>query len=269
MKPAAAFAAGLWTGAVVMAAVGVFYLRAWEPGRAPASPQGRQTLEGRLQLLQQEQSRAEAEQARLKQTIAELQAQLQARATAEARRQLRLAYREQATEDLPAERWIVEAVTNMDARALPRLERAAMENNLAALDALALLAELDNGEALDRVWASPDLNAAARERAAFLLAATVELNPQAEQLLHEVFASAPTDARLCAAALAGIESPEFKTPLRAVTESPASSVVADYTQRVWMVESWRTVVADPKVAAQIDRVQERLSRLVRAEPNPP
>jgi hypothetical protein len=269
MKPAAAFAAGLWTGAVVMAAVGVFYLRAWEPGRAHVSPPGRDTLEGRLQLLQQEQSRAEAEQSRLKQTIAELQAQLEARATAEARRQRRLAYREQAASEAPTERWIVDAVANADPRALPRLERAATENNAAALDALALLAELDNGEALNRVWASPDLSAEGRERATFLLAATIEANPQGEQLLHAVFAATPPDPRLCAAALAGIESPNFKTRLHPSTDLALPQFVPDYTQRVWMVESWRTIVTDPKVATEIDRVHNRLARLVSAEPKTP
>ena len=64
MKPAAAFAAGLWTGAAVIAAVGVFYLRVWELGRTGSGPLGREKLETRIQLLQQEQTRAQAEEAR-------------------------------------------------------------------------------------------------------------------------------------------------------------------------------------------------------------
>ena len=266
MKPAAAFAAGLWTGAAVIAAVGMFYLRVWELGRTGSRQYGREKLETRIQLLQQEQTRAQAEEARLKQTIAELQAELAVRVAMDARRQLRLARREASPPGPPVEPWMVDAVVNGNVEALPQLEQAALLNNLPALDALALLADRDNGEALTRVWGAAGLSDASRERSTFLLAATVEVNPRAEELLQSIFAAVPANPRLREAALAGIEMPDFATILRQGTNFPAPPhFPPDYVQRLWVVESWRTVVTDQQFLAMIDQVHARLAQHVEGE----
>ena len=261
MKPAAAFAAGLWTGAAVIAAVGVFYLRVWELGRTGSGPLGREKLETRIQLLQQEQTRAQAEEARLKQTIAELQTELETRATIDARREMRLARREANPPEVAIELWMINAVAKGDVQALPRLEQAALQGDLLALDALALLADHDNCDALTRVWSAGILTVAGRERATFLLAATVELNPRTEDLLQSIFATPTAEGRLREAALAGIETPDFATKLRQTDDFPAPPHFRpDYGQRLWLVESWRTVVADPQLLATIDRVHGRLAQ---------
>jgi hypothetical protein len=263
MKPTAAFAAGLWTGAVVMAAVGVFYLRVWEMARPGARPNAGEKLETRIQLLQQEQTRAQAEETRLKQTITELQSALETRMAMEARHEMRLARREANPTEPPVEPWIIEAVMKSDTQSLPRLARAVFADNLPALDALALLAELDNGFTLNSVWNSPDLSPDARERAAFLLAATAEVNPDSEDLLQKMFATSGLDPRLSAAALAGIETPDFRTRLSQTPNFPAPPHFRpDYTQRTWMVESWRTVVTDPQLQATLDRVHDRLAQRI-------
>jgi hypothetical protein len=266
MKPAAAFAAGLWTGAVVMAAVGAFYLRVWELGRSGSGSQGREKLETRIQLLQQDQTRALAEEARLKQTIADLQTELETRAAMEARREFRVARREAYTTEAPVDPAIVDAVVKGDVQALPRLEQAALQNNLPALDALALLADRDGGESLNRVWNASNLSSAGRERATFLLAATLEVNLRAEDLLHSVFANPPADRRLQEAALAGIEKPDFPTKLRQTDDFPAPPhFQPDYGQRLWVVESWRTVVTDEQLLVVLDQVRARLAQHVAGE----
>ena len=141
-----------------------------------------------------------------------------------------------------------------------------MQDNLPALDALALLADRDNGEALTRVWSTAGLSDAGRERSAFLLAATVEVNPRAEELLQTVFAASPADPRLCEAALAGIGMPDFATNLRQSTNFPAPPHFRpDYVQRLRVIESWRTVVADQQLLTLIDRVHARLAQHVAGE----
>jgi len=266
MKPAAAFAAGLWTGAAVIAAVGAFYLRVWEMGRTGSGPLGREKLESSIQLLQQEQTHSQAEETRLKQTIAELQAELETRMTMEARRQSRLVRRDGAAPSPSAESWIVDAVMEGNVQALPLLEQAALQNNLPALDALALLADRDNGEALTRVWSAADLSDAGRERGTFLMAATVEVNPRAEELLQSVFAAVPANPRLREAALAGIETPDFTTDLRQGANFPAPPHFRpDYFQRLGAVETWGTVVTDQQFSVMIERVHTRLAQRVEGE----
>jgi hypothetical protein len=266
MKPAAAFAAGLWTGAAVIAAVGAFYLRVWELGRTGSGSVGREKLESRIQLLQQEQTRAQAEEARLKQTIAELQAELETRMVVDTRRQMRLARREAIVPDPAVEPWMVEAVAKGDLEALPRLEQAALQNNLLALDALALLAERDSGEALARVWSAAGLNDAGRARGTFLLAATLEVNAHSEDLLLTIFTATPANPQLREAALAGIEMPDFSTALRQGANFPVPPHLhPDYVQRLRVVESWRATVTDQQVLAEIDRVRARLAQHAAAE----
>lgn len=266
MKSAAAFAAGLWLGAVAVAATGLFYFRMAELGRAPAAPTDRQALEMRIQLLQQEQARAQAEDARLKQTIADLQFKLGARATADSRRQFRNVRRETAESESPPETWIVDAVAKRDAQALPRLERAALENNPVALDALALLAEQDNAESLSRVWNSGKLTGALRQRAAQLLAATAELNPHVEELLEGVFANSPAEPLVRDAALAGVLMPDFSTRLR---HGEPQHFRPDYAFRLRLMDTWRGAVTNEQTLALLDRVREKLAPQATGADAPP
>lgn len=260
MKPAAAFAAGLWTGAVVVAAIAVFYLRMGPDFQESSSPAGQRRLEASLQLMEQQQARAQAEEARLKQTISDLQAKLDLRATLDARRQLRSARRDTVESEPEPEPWILEAVTRGDASALPRLERNAMESNVFALDALALLAEHDNGEALTRVWISGRLTMAARQRATLLLAATAELNPHAEEILQTIFTIPQADPLLRDAALVGILSPGFSTRLQQGEDFPSPPHFRpDDAYRLRLVEGWRAAVTNEELLALIDRVREKLA----------
>ena len=260
MKPAAAFAAGLWTGAAVIAAVGAFYLRVWELGRSGGTP-ATAKLETRLQLLQQEQARSAAEESRLKQTIADLQAELDARAAIDSRRQYRLARREPNTPDPSVEQWIVDSVVQADATVLPKLEEAALDNNLSALDALALLAELDNAAALTRVWGAPSLNGESRLRATLLVAATVELNPHGGELLSALFSGTPVDPQMRDAALAGLMMPDFTTRLKQSNEFPSPPHFRpDYVMRLKLVESWRATTTDEQLLLTFDRVRGRLAQ---------
>jgi hypothetical protein len=257
MKPVAAFAAGLWTGAAVIAVVGLFYLRIWELNRTGNSPAGRGKLESRIELLLQEQTRAQAEETRLKQTIAEVQSRLEACLASDARRQSRLSRRE--TE--PAlEPWIVDAVVKGDESALPRLEQAAAQNNPLALDAVALLAERDNGEALTRVWNATTLNDASRQRATLLLAATVEVNAHAEELLQGIFTTPPAAPLVRESAVAGLAMPDFSTKLRQNTDVPAPPHFhPDYAQRLRLLETWRAAVTDEQLLATMDNIRARLA----------
>ncbi len=266
MKPVAAFAAGLWVGAVAAVAIGVFYLRVWELRSGPASPALGETLQSRVQTLQQDQVRSQTEVTRFKQTIAELQSRLDALPVVEARRQSRLNRQQLASSELPVEPWIVDAVVRGDTTALPRLEQAALQNNLPALDAVALLADRDNGEALTRVWNSSALNAATRQRAALLLAATVESSLPAEELLLALFSTESPEPRVREAALAGILNPEFSTPLQRSDGFPAPPHVRpDYSRRLLMVEMWHASVIDPQLQKVIDRVHAKLAQRIGRE----
>ena len=262
MKPTAAFAAGLWTGAVATVAIGVFYLRVWELSHSQTSPKGNT----RMQVLQQDQARAQAEEARLKQTIAELQSRLDSFAAIEARRQMRYSRQEPASNEPRPDAWMVDAVVRGDTSALPRLEQAALQNNLRAIDAVALLADRDSGETLTRVWSSDTLSAAGKQRATLLMAATFEANPHAEELLESLFYAQPTDSQLCEAALAGILTPDFSTRLQQGSDFPAPPHVRpDFTHRLSMVETWHASVTDTQLLAVIERVMAKLSQRVSGE----
>lgn len=265
-----AFATGLWTGAIVTAVVGVFYLRVWELGHGQSGASDRERLEVRIQLLQQQLSRATVEEQRLKQTIAELQNRLAVREAIEARRQSRPGHeREPLARPAEGDRWIADAVRKGDAQALPQLEQAAVGGSGLALDALALLASQDNGAALARVWSATGLSDAARQRATFLLAATVELSPQAEEILQSLFIAPEPPRRLCEEALAGIVMPNFKTKLLRDGEIPAAlSFKPEYALRLTLVEGWRAPVTDAQLLAAIERVHSRLVEQAAGEDGP-
>lgn len=250
MKPAAAFAVGLWTGALVMAGVGGVYWRVRDGGRVEPVPPA---LETRLQLLQQEQAKAAAEAQRLRQTVAELRTTVPIPpATVRASRSLRV--RENG--GVPGiDAWIIDSVQVADTAALARLEQAATENNLPALDALALLADRDHAEALTRVWATPGLKAATKERATLLLAATVETNPRGAELLQ----SLAGNAALVTAAVTGLGTPDFTSRLvRTPGIKPPPHFKPDYALRLRIAENLRQVVTDETVGSSLEQLQSNL-----------
>lgn len=265
MKPAAAFAVGLWTGALVMAGVGVFYLRTLHHDPAGDSPEVRQQLEARIQTLQQDQARAAAEAQRLRQTITELRAAFAAQpppappAVDPARSSRTTRWREPGSAP-GVENWIVEAVLAADAAALPKLEQAAAQNDLYALDALALLADRDDAAALTRAWAAPTANAATKERATMLLAATLELNPHGEELLTALTRAAGENAGLISAAGTGLAAPNFSSRLLRGTGVLAPPLFKpDYVMRARVADTLRAAAPDEQVAAVLDRVREKIA----------
>ncbi|MEI6083360.1 MAG: hypothetical protein WCS70_03570 [Verrucomicrobiota bacterium] len=252
MKPAAAFATGLWTGALVMAAVGVVYLRILDRGRADIAPQSQEQLETRVQLLQQEQAKAAAEAQRLRQTVAELRtAPVISPEPVRASRPAR--YRDGGG----ADSWIVDSVLTADSDAVANLEQAAQQNNLYALDGLALLAEHDSGAALTRVWSSSALTASTKGRATMLLAATVETNPHGAELIEGLTGN----AALVEAAVVGLGAPDFSTRLvRGTAITPPPHFKPDYALRLRIVENLRQAVTDEALASVIDRIQSNLTQ---------
>jgi hypothetical protein len=260
MRTAAAFALGLWTGAVLAGAVGAYYFKVLDQARSGASPQVHDKLETRLQFLQQEQARAAAEAQRLKETVAELKSDLAAREYVEARRQQRqVRVRETPPAEPAVESWITAAVAGGDMQVLPRLEQAAVQGDAVALDAVALLADRDHGEALTRVWSAPDAGAVTRARATFLLAATLEVVPPAIELLQSLFTAGPPGGQLLEAALTGLGNPDFVTRLtQSDTVAPPPHFQPNYAMRLKVLEALRPSVTDEQVLAVSDRVRAKL-----------
>ena len=273
MKSSAAFALGLWVGAVVVAAIGAFHLRGLALARREPTPQMAKELQGKteeIQLLRQEQARLTAEGARLRQTISELKSNLDARVLMETRRDLREARRRvpfssggETSSSTPSSRgadesWIAAAVANGDVSALPRLQSAALEGSEGALDALALLADRDSADALTRVWRSESLTTAQRMRATRLLAATVEVNPRGARLLQALFTAQDIDPKLLARAIDGLVNPNFVTTLGIPSPPPYRP---DYAERLRLVDSLRAQVTDTNVLASLDNAREELAAL--------
>jgi hypothetical protein len=260
MKSAAAFALGLWTGAVLIGAVGTHYFRVLDQARLDASPQVREKIETRVQLLQQEQARAAAEATRLKETVAELKSNLAAQTSVEVRRLPRAVRLPEAPAEEPAgENWISGAVATGDTAALPRLEAEAVAGDDVALDAVALLADRDNGEALLNVWNAPAANAVTKVRATRLIAASLEVIPSAIELLTALFFAAQPDPNLLEAALRGLGTPEFTTKLTAdASVEPPPHFVPNYALRLRVLDTVRPAVTDERLLALLNRSQNRL-----------
>ena len=273
VKPSAAFALGLWAGAVVVAAVGAFYLRGLERTTGEPSPQMAKQLQDeteQIQQLRQEQARLLAEDMRLRQTISELKSNLDAGVVTEATRSAdetrrRIPFRSTGETPVPApaeqpadESWIADAVANGDVNALPQLQTAALHGSEAALDALALLADRDNGDALTRVWMADSLSVTLRVRAARLLAVTLEVNPRGEQLLQILFVAQDTDSRQIAAALEGLVDPSIPTTLD-VAVSP--KIRPDFLERLRLVDILRAQVTDTNVLSSLNNAREELVAL--------
>lgn len=273
MKPSAAFAAGLWTGALVVAGLAALHFRPWEQTRANriSASHGNQTAAvDPLHQLQQENARLIAEAARLRETVADLRSNVEVRTAIAPRR---VPFREPRIPEAPPATadWIEQAVSNADVKQLSNLEALALRNNSVALEALALMAEQDAAEALTRVWKSGQLNVVNQILATQYLAATMEVNVQGEELLRALFAMPATDVRILQAAADGIASPVFPITLgRNATIMPPPHFTPDYASRAQLLESLQGAVVDQRLRASMERARTELARrAAQAEPLAP
>ena len=271
-KPAAAFAAGLWIGAVVVVAIGAFNLRVWESARREKAPRTTAELaakEDEIQHLRQERARLTAEAQRLRETVAELKSSFDAPTALETRPESRrVPLRQRYPGDESAEAWIAEAVASGNVQALPRLEELASQNDEAALAALASMADRDGGAALTRVWNSSSLSFANKVKATRYLAATLEANPHATELLQSLFSSPTTDVRLLYAAVDGIADPgvgAVPSPNPAIPSPPHPK--PDFDLRVQLLDTLAASITDQRLRDHADHARdELLTRWVQAEP---
>ena len=230
MKPAAAFSIGLWTGAAVIAAVGLFTVQQFGRGRgrggaASATDSNLVAASEQVQLLEQDNARLNAEVQRLKETAATLKKDLEERAASETQRRIPFRMPTPEAEVLPppgaSSNWIEQAVAAADAGALPELEKAALRNNRRALEAIALLADRDQSATLTRVWRLGALTLPNLVDATRYLAATMEVNPDGEQLIRGLAGDPAADARVLYAAIDGVANPGFPVSFGRDTPVPA------------------------------------------------
>ena len=91
MKPAAAFSIGLWAGAAVVAAVGLFYLQGSQrprSGSTSVTDSELATKADEVRSLEQENARLNAEVQRLKETASELKSNLAEKVTLDGGRRI-------------------------------------------------------------------------------------------------------------------------------------------------------------------------------------
>jgi|SRR5579859_182205 len=280
MKPAAAFSIGLWAGAAVVAAVGLFYLQGFQRKHTNLSSAANSDLatnSEEIVLLQQENARLNAEVQRLKETATTLKNNLavQAEATAEPPRRIPFVVASSPVEMPPAEpapgKLAEQAVVNADATALPQLEKLALANNRHALEAVALLADQDQAATLTRVWRSGLLTLPNLVNATRYLAATMEVNPEAEQILRGLAADANADVRVLDAAIEGIANPNFPVNFASDLAVPAPPhFKPDYAQRIRILETLQPLFADANMRAYVDQTRVDLQkRWAESNPNAP
>ena len=264
MKPAAAFAVGLWTGAAVVTAVGLFYLQGVSRLRTGALPDQNSELGAqseKIRMLDQENARLSAELQRFRETASTLKKDLDDQAAVSQPRRIPFRQLPTVSQSAPAdsEDWIEQAVATDNTAAIPQLEDAAMKNDHRALEALALLADQDQAAGLTHVWRSNSLTFPNLVDATRYLAATMELNPLGEQLLRGLPTDPNLDARMLYAAVDGLGNPSFP-----VTLGHAAAVVApphfkpDYALRLRTLDSLRTAVADENFRASVDQAKTEL-----------
>ena len=278
MKPAAAFSIGLWTGAAVMAAVGLFYVQGSQRTRSGGVSVADSKLAAdteQIRLLDQENARLNAEVQRLKETASTLKSNLAVSVAAEPVRRIPFRRASPATEtpspDATPSNWIDQAVAAADVTALPRLERHATSNDRRALQAVALLADRDQAAALTRVWHSGSLTLPSLVDATRYLAATMEVNPDAEQLLRGLAADPTADLRVLYAAVDGLANPSFPVSFgsdAAIAAPPHFS--PDYAKRIRLLESLRSSFTDEGLRAYVDQAKaEAQSRWAESNPLAP
>jgi hypothetical protein len=270
LKPEAAFAAGLWVGAVVIVAIGAFDLRSWQHTGNKPSAEVAADLSAKadeIQVLRQEQARLTAENDRLRETVAELKSNLEARIQEARWEARRIPFRNPPAIDL-SEAWIADAVAGNDVQALPRLEEAAQQNDPAALQALALMAEHDGAEALTHVWKSDGLTFPSKITATRYLAATLEVNPHGQELLRSLFASPATDLRLLYAALDGLADPTIVPGEgQTVSLSAPQRPEPDFESRVELLDEFGSAATDERLLEHMDQARAALmARWAQAQP---
>jgi cell division protein FtsB len=266
MKPAAAFSIGLWTGAAVVAAVWLFYVQ--QSGRAhgnaaTVTDSKLAAASEQIQGLEQDNARLNAEVQRLKETAATLKSNVEERATLQTRRRIPFRIASPESETPPplgaSGNWMERAVAAADASALPELEKAARQNDHRALEAIALLADRDQSATLTRVWRSGTLTLSNLVDATRYLAATMEVNPDAEQLLRGLAGDPNTDSRMLYAAVDGLANSGFRVSFG--REAPLAApphFKPDYAARMRMLESLRSSSTDDDLRAYIDQAKTEL-----------
>lgn len=255
-----------------MAAVGVFHFVSAQTSRIDSTPAVAAELAAKneqIRALQQDRARLTAETQRLRETVSDLKSNLDANAAIDARVQFR-EYRlpEAIAPQPPPEKWMAEAVAEGAVEALPRLEALALRNDAYALEALALMADSDAAESLTRVWKSGRLNFTNRLKAARYLAATMEVNPEAEELLEGLFTNPASDGRVLDAVLDGLVNPSFPVTLaRAETIPPPPHFRPEFGLRQAWLERMIGSVEDERARAYLLRAREELQvRWAEAEP---
>ena len=270
MKPAAAFSVGLWTGAAVVAAVGLFYVQGIDRARGPASPDANSEMAAQseqIRQLEQENARLSAELQRFRETASTLKSNLDVQTVVVEHQRIPFIRPSVPTETAPApataeagsEDWIEQAVVSGDVEELPALEDAALKNNHRALEALALLADQDQAAALTRVWRSQSLTPPNQADATRYLAATMEVNPNAEPLLRGLAADPNTDSRVLAAAVDGLANPSFPVSFGGDAALPVPPhFKPDYSTRLRVLDGLRAAVTDESFRARVDQARTEL-----------
>jgi hypothetical protein len=266
MKPAAAFSIGLWAGAAVIAAVGLFYVQGTQRSQGGATSATASELAAKadeMRALEQENARLNAEVQRLKETTSSLKSNLAEKVTVEDGRRIPFVVPPTAVEPVPttaeAENWMEQAVASGDVTALPQLEKLALSNNRRALEAVALLADRDQAATLTRVWRSGSLTMPRLVDATRYLAATIEVNPDAEQLLRGLATDPSADPRVLYAVVDGLKNPNIAVDLG---QEPAVSAPPhfkpDFGSRIRMLDILRTLFTDADLRGYVDQAKAEL-----------
>jgi hypothetical protein len=225
-----------------------------------------------IRLLEQENARLNAEVQRLKETATTLKSSLAARSAVESRRRVPFvrAPVETAPTDSVPEKSTQPAVASADATSLSQLEKLALANNRRALEAVALLADQDRGATLTRVWHSGQLTLPNLVDATRYLAATMEVNPEAEQLLRGLAADPNADPRVLYAAVDGLTNPNFPVNFEGNLALPAPPhFKPDYAERIRMLEGLQPLFTDENLRASVDQARIELQRRwAESNPNP-
>jgi hypothetical protein len=159
----------------------------------------------------------------------------------------------------PSEDWIEQAVASGDVTTLPQIEEAALKNNHRALEALALLADQDQAAALTRVWRSDSLTPANLVDATRFIAATMEVNPNADSLLRGLAADPNVDTRVLFAAVDGLANSSFPVSFgRDASISAPPHFKPDYSARLHLLDNLRAAVADESFRVHIDQARTEL-----------
>lgn len=279
MKPAAAFSIGLWTGAAVIAAIGLFYVQGSQHAHNVTSPATNSDLSDgsdQLRIIQQDNARLNAEIQRLKETISTLNSNnLEMQAAVASPRRIPFVHALTETEstlpEVASESWMEQVVAGADASALPQLEKLALRNNRRALEAIALLADQDHAGTLTRVWRSGLLTLPNLVEATRYLAATLEVNPDAEAILRGLAADPNAYARVLYAAVDGLANPSFPVSFGRVNSVPAPPhFKPDYSRRIQVLDSLRASFTDDATRAYADQARADLqARWTESSPTTP